>query len=41
MVWGLTYSFLESFFSALGQPLPFRWPPELQAYARGARRPQE
>jgi 8-oxo-dGTP pyrophosphatase MutT (NUDIX family) len=38
VVWGLTYSFLESFFSALGRPLPDRWAPELRAYAR---RPQE
>ncbi len=38
VVWGLTYSFLESFFSALGRPLPGRWPPELRTYAR---RPQE
>jgi ADP-ribose pyrophosphatase YjhB (NUDIX family) len=41
VVWGLTYSFLESFFSALGRPLPDRWGPELRDYARGARRPQE
>lgn len=41
VVWGLTYGFLESFFSALGQPLPCRWPPELRTYARGAWRPQE
>jgi 8-oxo-dGTP pyrophosphatase MutT (NUDIX family) len=41
VVWGLTYSFLESFFNALGRPLPDRWAPELRAYARGARRPQE
>ena len=40
VVWGLTYSFLESFFSTLGRPLPNRWPPELQAYARGVRRTQ-
>ena len=25
IVWGLTYSFLESFFTALGRPLPDRW----------------
>jgi 8-oxo-dGTP pyrophosphatase MutT (NUDIX family) len=35
VVWGLTYSFLESFFRAVGQPLPNRWTPEQQAYARG------
>ena len=40
VVWGLTYSFLESFFSALGRPLPDRWAPELQAYARRASRTQ-
>jgi 8-oxo-dGTP pyrophosphatase MutT (NUDIX family) len=32
VVWGLTYSFLESFFRALGRPLPNRW-----ASAEGAR----
>ncbi len=41
VVWGLTYSFLESFFSALGQPLPNRWAPQVRAYARAVRRPQE
>jgi 8-oxo-dGTP pyrophosphatase MutT (NUDIX family) len=42
VVWGLTYRFLESFFSALGRPLPDRWAPELRAFARGrsARRTQ-
>ena len=35
VVWGLTYSFLESFFRTVGQPLPNRWTPEQQAYARG------
>ncbi|HEY5656698.1 MAG TPA: CoA pyrophosphatase [Myxococcota bacterium] len=35
VIWGLTYSFLESFFGALGRPLPNRWVPELRAYARG------
>lgn len=35
VVWGLTYSFLESFFLALSRPLPNRWAPELQPYARG------
>lgn len=25
VVWGLTYSFLESFFEVLGRPLPDRW----------------
>jgi 8-oxo-dGTP pyrophosphatase MutT (NUDIX family) len=45
VVWGLTYSFLESFFRAVGRPLPDRWAPELAAHARGmdrevtARRP--
>jgi len=38
IVWGLTYSFLESFFSALGRPLPDRWAPELRLYARRIRR---
>ena len=35
VVWGLTYSFLESFFRAVGSPLPNRWTPEQTAYARG------
>jgi 8-oxo-dGTP pyrophosphatase MutT (NUDIX family) len=35
VVWGLTYSFLESFFLALGRPLPNRWIPALRPYARG------
>jgi len=35
VVWGLTYSFLESFFVAVGRPLPDRWQPELRAYSRG------
>jgi 8-oxo-dGTP pyrophosphatase MutT (NUDIX family) len=34
IVWGLTYSFLESFFEVLGRPLPNRWTPELRATAR-------
>jgi 8-oxo-dGTP pyrophosphatase MutT (NUDIX family) len=34
VVWGLTYSFLESFFEALGRPLPDRWTPSMRAYAR-------
>jgi len=39
VVWGLTYSFLESFFAAVGRPLPNRWPPELRSYARGRDEP--
>jgi 8-oxo-dGTP pyrophosphatase MutT (NUDIX family) len=35
IVWGLTYSFLESFFVAIDRPLPNRWSPELTARARG------
>ena len=35
VVWGLTYSFLESFFRAVDHPLPDRWDEKLQAYARG------
>jgi 8-oxo-dGTP pyrophosphatase MutT (NUDIX family) len=34
VVWGLTYSFLEGFFSLLGSPLPDRWTDEMRAYAR-------
>jgi 8-oxo-dGTP pyrophosphatase MutT (NUDIX family) len=34
VVWGLTYSFLESFFSVLGSPLPDRWTPEMRAFSR-------
>jgi hypothetical protein len=34
VVWGLTYSFLESFFQTLGRPLPNRWPVDMQTYAR-------
>ncbi len=34
VVWGLTYSFLESFFAAVGQPLPDRWSEEMHRYAR-------
>jgi 8-oxo-dGTP pyrophosphatase MutT (NUDIX family) len=30
IVWGLTYSFLEAFFAAVGRPLPDRWPNELR-----------
>jgi len=41
VVWGLTYSFLESFFVALGRPLPDRWEPELSAYARGMQEREE
>jgi 8-oxo-dGTP pyrophosphatase MutT (NUDIX family) len=35
VVWGLTYSFLESFFRAVGWPLPNRWSPEHRPLARG------
>ena len=35
VVWGLTYSFLESFFRVVGQPLPNRWRADQQAFARG------
>jgi len=35
VVWGLTYSFLESFFEVVGRPLPNRWSEELRAYSRG------
>jgi 8-oxo-dGTP pyrophosphatase MutT (NUDIX family) len=34
VVWGLTYSFLESFFTVLGSPLPDRWTPEMRAFSR-------
>jgi 8-oxo-dGTP pyrophosphatase MutT (NUDIX family) len=34
VVWGLTYSFLESFFHTLGRPLPNRWPVDMQRYDR-------
>jgi 8-oxo-dGTP pyrophosphatase MutT (NUDIX family) len=34
VVWGLTYSFLESFFSVLGAPLPDRWTPEMRSFSR-------
>jgi len=34
VVWGLTYSFLESFFSALGEPLPDRWSEEVRRHTR-------
>jgi 8-oxo-dGTP pyrophosphatase MutT (NUDIX family) len=37
VVWGLTYSFLETFFSAIGRPLPYRWHGDLQRYARDIR----
>ena len=26
VVWGLTYRFIEEFFTVVGQPLPRRWP---------------
>ena len=35
VVWGLTYSFLESFFQVLGSPLPNRWSEDLRPYVRG------
>ncbi len=35
VVWGLTYSFLESFFRVVGRPLPNRWSPEHRPHARG------
>lgn len=35
IVWGLTYSFLESFFVVLGRPLPDRWRPEATGFSRG------
>jgi 8-oxo-dGTP pyrophosphatase MutT (NUDIX family) len=34
IVWGLTYSFLEGFFSVVGKPLPDRWTPEMRRFAR-------
>src|SRR3989442_7466293 len=34
VVWGLTYGFLESFFSVLGSPLPDRWTEEMRSFAR-------
>ena len=34
VVWGLTYSFLESFFTVLGSPLPDRWTPEMRSFSR-------
>jgi 8-oxo-dGTP pyrophosphatase MutT (NUDIX family) len=34
VVWGLTYSFLESFFTLLGSPLPDRWTEEMRSFAR-------
>jgi 8-oxo-dGTP pyrophosphatase MutT (NUDIX family) len=38
VVWGLTYSFLETFFDLLDAPLPNRWSEELRAYSRGMAR---
>lgn len=35
VIWGLTYSFLESFFLALDRPLPNRWTAALRPHARG------
>jgi 8-oxo-dGTP pyrophosphatase MutT (NUDIX family) len=37
VVWGLTYSFLESFFDVLGRPLPDRWTPPMRRQMRPAR----
>ena len=34
IVWGLTYSFLESFFASVERPLPNRWPVEMKRYDR-------
>jgi 8-oxo-dGTP pyrophosphatase MutT (NUDIX family) len=34
VVWGLTYSFLESFFEVLGSPLPDRWTDDMRRFAR-------
>lgn len=34
VVWGLTYSFLESFFLVVGRPLPDRWTEKMRQYAR-------
>ncbi|MGH0033218.1 MAG: NUDIX hydrolase [Myxococcota bacterium] len=39
IVWGLTYNFLEGFFSVVGKPLPDRWTPEMRQYARHIERP--
>ena len=38
IVWGLTYSFLESFFVAVGRPLPNRWEAGTSPYSRGMSR---
>jgi 8-oxo-dGTP pyrophosphatase MutT (NUDIX family) len=35
VVWGLTYSFLESFFRAVERPLPNRWSWEMRERSRG------
>jgi 8-oxo-dGTP pyrophosphatase MutT (NUDIX family) len=37
VVWGLTYSFLESFFSTVGRPLPNRWTEDMRRYTRRIR----
>jgi 8-oxo-dGTP pyrophosphatase MutT (NUDIX family) len=37
VVWGLTYSFLEAFFAAVGSPLPDRWSKELGRAAQERR----
>jgi 8-oxo-dGTP pyrophosphatase MutT (NUDIX family) len=38
IVWGLSYSFLETFFESIERPLPDRWAEELRAYSRGLSR---
>lgn len=38
IVWGLTYSFLETFFETIEKPLPDRWSEELRVYSRGMAR---
>ena len=35
IVWGLTYSFLESFFRAIERPMPNRWTSEMRHRSRG------
>ena len=39
VVWGLTYSFLESFFGVLGSPLPDRWSDDMRRFARKPAKP--
>lgn len=38
VVWGLTYSFLESFFEMVEAPLPDRWSDETRRFRRSQRR---